>query len=134
MEPSNPRASQHRPTNTRWKERSGYGDRESVRGIFTSMDVLGSIDFAALNAACERYGVAELAVFGSVAAGDAGPDSDVDLLYVLRDGVHLGWAINDLADDLENVLGRPVDLVSKQALHARLRDVVLAQAQVVYAA
>jgi predicted nucleotidyltransferase len=53
---------------------------------------------------------------------------------VLRDGVHLGWAINDLSDELEQVLGRPVDLVSKRALHARLRDAVLAQAQVVYAA
>src|SRR5579871_1068611 len=29
---------------------------------------------------CQKYGIAELAVFGSVARGDAGPDSDVDLL------------------------------------------------------
>ncbi|MDO8392321.1 MAG: nucleotidyltransferase family protein [Actinomycetota bacterium] len=98
------------------------------------MSPLGSIDVVALSAACERYGVAELAVFGSVATGEAGPDSDIDVLYVLRDGVHLGWAINDLSDELEQVLGRPVDLVSKGALHARLKDAVLAQAQVVYAA
>ena len=98
------------------------------------MSSLGIIDAAALSAACERYGVAELAVFGSVATGEAGPDSDIDVLYVLRDGVHLGWAINDLSDELAQVLGRSVDLVSKRALHARLRDVVLAQAQVVYAA
>jgi predicted nucleotidyltransferase len=98
------------------------------------MSSLGSIDVAALSAACERYGVAELAVFGSVATGEAGPDSDIDVLYVLRDGVHLGWAINDLSDELAQVLGRPVDLVSKRALHARLRDAILAQAQVVYAA
>ncbi|MDO8307203.1 MAG: hypothetical protein Q7V58_02460 [Actinomycetota bacterium] len=38
-------------------------------------------------------------------------NSDVDVLYVLRDGVHLGWAINGLSDELERVLGRPVDLV-----------------------
>lgn len=62
------------------------------------------------------------------------PDSDVDVLYVPRDGVHLGWTINDLSDKLEQVLGPPVDLVSKRALHARLKDAVLAQAQVVYAA
>lgn len=95
---------------------------------------LGSVDVGALSAVCERYGVAELAVFGSVARGEAGPGSDVDVLYVLREGVHLGWAINDLADDLEEVLGRPVDLVSKRALHRRLKDAVLAEAQVVYAA
>jgi predicted nucleotidyltransferase len=31
---------------------------------------------------CQKYGIAELSVFGSVARGDARPDSDVDLLYV----------------------------------------------------
>lgn len=104
------------------------------RAIVDDMSSLDAIDTNALKATCERFGVAELAVFGSVATGEDGPGSDVDVLYVLRDGVHLGWAINDLADELQSVLGRPVDLVSKRALHARLRDVVLGQAQVVYAA
>ena len=38
---------------------------------------------------CRKYGIAELAVFGSVARGSARPDSDVDLLYVrvIRDQV-----------------------------------------------
>ena len=102
--------------------------------IVVGMSPLDTVDATALSAVCERYGVAELAVFGSVVRGDAGPESDVDVLYVLRDGVHLGWAINDLADDLEEVLGRPVDLVSKRALHRRLKDAVLAEARVVYAA
>ena len=48
--------------------------------------------------------------------------------------MHLGWAINDLADELEQVLGRPVDLVAKRALDNRLRDAVLSEAKVVYAA
>jgi predicted nucleotidyltransferase len=34
---------------------------------------------------CQKYGIAELSVFGSVARGDARPDSDVDLLYVLQE-------------------------------------------------
>ena len=102
--------------------------------IVAEMSSLAGIDLAALGASCEKYGVAELAVFGSVVTGEARPNSDIDVLYVLRDGVHLGWAINDLSDDLEQVLGRPVDLISKGALHARLRDAVLAQAKVVYAA
>ena len=55
------------------------------------MSSLAGIDLAALGAACEKYGVAELAVFGSVVTGEARPDSDIDVLYVLRDGVHLGW-------------------------------------------
>ena len=65
------------------------------------MSSLAGIDLAALGVACEKYGVAELAVFGSVVTREARPDSDIDVLYVLRDGVHLGWAINDLSDDLE---------------------------------
>ena len=98
------------------------------------MTELEGVDAAALGAVCERFGVAELSVFGSAASGQLSPDSDIDLLYVLRAGVHLGWAINDLADELEQVLGRPVDLVAKRALHNRLRDTVLSEAKVVYAA
>jgi predicted nucleotidyltransferase len=41
---------------------------------------------------CRKYGIAELAVFGSVARGDAGPDSDVDLLYVRVPGNDLWTA------------------------------------------
>jgi uncharacterized protein len=40
---------------------------------------------------CRKYGIAELAVFGSVARGDAGPDSDVDLLYVRVPATIWAW-------------------------------------------
>jgi len=60
---------------------------------------------AALEAGCERFGVAELSIFGSAATGRLTPESDIDVLYVLRDGVHRGWAINDLSDALEQILG-----------------------------
>lgn len=93
-----------------------------------------AVDEDALAILCGRYGIAELAVFGSVASGTARPDSDVDVLYTLKDGARLGWAINDFSDDLENLLGRPVDLVGKKALHPRLRARILHQAQVIYAA
>lgn len=105
-----------------------------MSAIVGGMSPLDALDVTALSAVCERYGVAELAIFGSVVKGNASSDSDVDVLYLLREGVHLGWAINDLADDLEEVLGRPVDLVSKRALHRQLKDAVLAEARVVYAA
>lgn len=98
------------------------------------MTGLDGVDVTALVAVCERFGVAELSVFGSAVSGRLTPDSDIDVLYVLRDGVHLGWAINDLSDELEKVLGRPVDLVAQRALHHRLRDTVLSEAKVLYAA
>ena len=83
---------------------------------------------------CRKYGIAELAVFGSVARGDAGSDSDVDLLYVRVPGNDLGMAYFDLQEDLERLFGRRVDLVAKDGLHRVIRDQVLADAQVLYAA
>ena len=63
-----------------------------------------------LREVCERYGVARLEVFGSVSRGEAGPGSDIDLLYELEPGVRLGFRFFDLEDELADVFGRPVDL------------------------
>lgn len=92
------------------------------------------VDVEQLAAVCQRYGVAKLEVFGSTARGTDGADSDVDLLYTLLPGVRLGWEVVDLACDLEAVIGRPVDLVSRRALHERLRPAIEAEARPLYAA
>jgi uncharacterized protein len=83
---------------------------------------------------CRKYGIAELSVFGSVARGDAQPGSDVDLLYVRVPGNDLGMSYFALQEDLEKLFGRPVDLVAKEGLHRVIRDQVLSDAQVLYAA
>lgn len=83
---------------------------------------------------CRKYGIAELSVFGSVARGEARPDSDVDLLYVRVPGNDLGMSYFALQEDLEKLFGRPVDLLAKDSLHRVIRDQVLADAQVLYAA
>lgn len=101
----------------------------------TSLDEgLGGVERRRVAEICDRYGVVELLVFGSRARGDARPGSDVDLLYTLAPGRHLGFAVNRLEDDLAEALGCPVDLVSKAALHRLLRNEVLAESQVLYAA
>lgn len=87
-----------------------------------------------MDALCRRFGSARLDVFGSVARGEAGPGSDVDLLYELAQGRSLGWGIEDLLQDLADLFGRPVDLVSRKALHPLIRDQVLADAEPFYAA
>ena len=92
------------------------------------------IDASRLREVCGRYGLVELAVFGSRARGAAQPDSDVDLLYVLAPERRLGFSINQLEDELAELFGHPVDLVSKKALHPRLGPRVLAEARVLYAA
>jgi uncharacterized protein len=92
------------------------------------------VDPTRLRELCEQYGLAELAVFGSQARNEEGPDSDVDLLYVLAPGHRLGFGINQLEDELAALLGRKVDLVSKRALHPLLRSQVVAEARTLYAA
>ena len=71
----------------------------------------------------KRFGVKSLAVFGSVARGEAGPESDVDILVEFE-----GRATFDrymgLKFFLEDLLGRRVDLVTRKALKPRLRPYV----------
>ncbi len=93
-----------------------------------------AVDVARLEDICTRYGIAELSVFGSVARGDATPTSDVDLLYVLQPGARLGFAIDDLEDELADLFDRRVDLVARKAVHPLLRPEVEAQARTVYVA
>jgi predicted nucleotidyltransferase len=83
---------------------------------------------------CQKYGISELSIFGSIARGDDRPDSDVDLLYVRLPGNDLGMSYFSLQEDLEKLFGRPVDLVPKDGLHRAIRDQVLDDAQVLYAA
>lgn len=73
-------------------------------------------------------------MFGWVSRGEAGPQSDIDVLYDSAPGSRLGWNIEDLAEELSELLGLHVDLVSRNALHERLRDAVLAEARLLYAA
>lgn len=92
------------------------------------------VDRERLREVCERYGVASLEVFGSVSRGQDLPGSDIDLLYVLKPGVRLGFAIFDLEDELAGLFGRSVDLVARHAVNQHLREQVLADAQALYAA
>ena len=69
-------------------------------------------------AICERYGVRELAVFGSLLRDDFTPDSDIDFLVVFRDddpGPWMGKLIR-MEDDLRALLGGEVDLVPKESI------------------
>ena len=90
------------------------------------------VDRVRLDALCRHFGIARLDVFGSVARGEDRPGSDVDLLYELAQGRSLGWAIEDLSQDLADLFGRPVDLVSRSALHPLIREQVLADAEPFY--
>ena len=72
----------------------------------------------------KRFGVKSLAVFGSVARGEAGPESDVDILVEFESSPGFDGYMA-LKFYLEALLGRKVDLVMKSALKPWARDVVL---------
>jgi predicted nucleotidyltransferase len=66
-----------------------------------------------------RYPLKRLGIFGSVVRGDAGPDSDVDILVEFSGPI--GFEVADLAGELEEILGRPVDLLTAGAIRERMR-------------
>ncbi|MEO3937585.1 nucleotidyltransferase family protein [Dermatophilaceae bacterium Soc4.6] len=92
------------------------------------------VDREGLREVCERYGVASLEVFGSIARGEQRPESDVDLLYVLKPEARLGFRLFELEDELSALFGRPVDLVARTSINKYLREQVLADVQPLYAA
>lgn len=80
---------------------------------------------AEILALAERYGAYNLRVFGSVARGDARPDSDVDLLVNFQPGTSL-FELSGFWQDLHTLLGVPVDLVEDHpGLRERFRQRIL---------
>ena len=75
-------------------------------------------------AAC--HGIRNLVVFGSVARGEDGPDSDVDLAGDLPDGMGL-IGLGRARDNFEAVLGCRVDLVPAADLKTAIRDRIRAE-------
>lgn len=71
----------------------------------------------------ERYGVTDLALFGSTARDAAGVGSDVDVL-VAFDGPATSARYFGVQFYLEDLFGRPVDLVTDKALRPELRRFV----------
>ncbi len=75
-----------------------------------------------------QHGATNVRVFGSVAHGTAGPDSDLDLLVDVT-GETTPWFPGGLIADLEDLLGARVDIAEESTLHHRIRDRVLAEAR-----
>ena len=100
-----------------------------------SATFFADIDRSALEDVCRRHNVVWLAVFGSLARGDARADSDVDVVVDFAPGMTPGFGIVRVADALRPVLGgRRLDLVTRRGLSPRLREQILSSAQTLYAA
>ena len=74
-----------------------------------------------------RYGVASLYVFGSVAQGRVTPQSDIDLLVDFSRPIGLVGFV-ELQQQLGEVLGRRVDLVTRAALKPQMQARILREA------
>ncbi|MBD2461369.1 nucleotidyltransferase family protein [Oscillatoria sp. FACHB-1407] len=92
-----------------------------------------------LVAFCQRWKVSELALFGSVLRDDFRPDSDIDVLITFASDAKRGLlTLVKMKYELEDMLGRKVDLVSKHAVETShnwiRRNEILGTAQVIYVA
>lgn len=74
-----------------------------------------------------RHGGRNVRIFGSVARGDAGPESDVDFLVDLEPGRSL-FDLGAMLVELQEVIGCKVDVVTENGLKARIRERVLREA------
>jgi predicted nucleotidyltransferase len=85
---------------------------------------------------CRRRHIRKLALFGSVLREDFRPDSDIDVLVEFLPEHTPGFlALYDMERELSQLLGgRKLDLVTPGFLNHRIRDRVLAEAEVQYAA
>jgi len=75
----------------------------------------------------ERHGAYNVRIFGSVARGEAGAGSDLDVLVDMEPGRSL-FDLGGLLADLQELLGCKVDVLTEKGLHWYIRDRVLAEA------
>jgi hypothetical protein len=84
---------------------------------------------------CEKHHIRRLEVFGSVARGQAGPGSDMDLLVTFDEPVSTA-ALLEMAGEAEELVGIPVDFVLRRSLEQSpnrfAREHILASAICVY--
>ena len=78
----------------------------------------------------KRYDVKRAALFGSFVRGEQREDSDIDILVEFKDGKSL-LDLAGLKIELEEALGRKVDVLTYNSLHPLLRDKILQEQKVI---
>ena len=91
------------------------------------LDQLRSKRHAILSAGRE-YGVRRIRVFGSVARGEEGPESDIDFLVDLPRGYDMFAQRLPLTERLTEITGRRLDVVPEHEVNRHLRNAVMKEA------
>lgn len=78
--------------------------------------------------AADKHGVTNVRLFGSVARGNAGPDSDIDILVDLEPGRNL-FDLGGFLMDIQDILGRQVHVVTEGSVHWYIKNRILQEAQ-----
>ncbi len=76
----------------------------------------------------KKHGAFNLRIFGSVARGEYDDLSDIDILVDVETGTSL-FDLGGLSIELENLLGKKVDIVTERGLRNRIRDKILKEAK-----
>ncbi len=103
------------------------------------MELTTPVSQDTIAAFCQRWRVQELALFGSVMRSDFRPDSDIDILISFAPDAQRGLlTLSRMKHELEDLLGRDVDLVSKGSIESShnwiRRQEILSTAKVIYVA
>lgn len=79
----------------------------------------------------KRHSVKHAAIFGSFARGEAKTRSDVDFLIEYKSPKKSLFDLVDLKSELEESLGRKVDLITYNSIYSRIREQILAEQVVI---
>lgn len=126
------------PTNPVMKTTNRENKRSDASGgMFAAKGPGISLSRDAVTAFCLKWGVSELALFGSVLREDFRPESDVDVLVRFKDQVRPTlFDMVRMQNELEGIIGRKVDLVSRRAVEKSRNDfrrnAILQSAEVIY--
>lgn len=102
------------------------------KGIELKLDVLELQAIAAeITKIADTYGIIKAGVFGSYARGEANSESDVDLLLEFNGVIGL-MKLGHLKIDLEETLGKEIDILQFCAINPLIRDHVLQEVKIIY--
>ena len=94
------------------------------------------IPYPEIDQFCQRWQIKEFYLFGSVLRTDFSNQSDIDVMVQSFPNPNWGWNIVTMNDELEQIFGRKVDLVFKDAIERSKnwlrRDEILENARLVY--